>query len=366
METGLTPDNSDLIALLESQLLGTELQVKGDENTVMADSLLDLGPDTVSLGQSTPVNTVVRVPYKDMHDFQTNSGRLSSELCCKDQSRSNNNSAFVDTTHSDSSETPPLMEVTTDGAPRTTELPAVLYKKSSWVTDETEDLIQAHRGDDTCTTCRLCQQRFTTHRRLWVHIPQHYITTFCPCGEFSYHRDYVLRHQRTMACFTGYLYDVDEHLFPTFLNLIKPCVTDPTRYARLLQGFPPPREITQGPCPAPRGSKKSSKPSSSTLIQTVPRPTTLPRVVLQRTEVPPAPQNSPSSSPLRPSRKRRWHSPSPTKRHSMGARNLREVESRMNELEKEIHTLTPRIAAASTELQALRKSVGRLKREQRD
>ena len=166
-----------------------------------------------------------------------------------------------------------------------------------------------------------------------------------------------------MACFTGYLYDVDEHLFPTFLNLIKPCVTDSTRYARLLQGFPPPREITQGPCPAPRGSKK---PSASPLAKTVSRPTTLPRVVLRRIEVPPAPQNSPSSIPPRPSRKRRWHSPSPTRRHSLDARNLREVESRMNELEKEILTLTPRITAASSELQALRKSVGRLKREQRD
>jgi len=59
METGLTPDNSDLIVLLESQLLRTELQVKGDENTVMADSLLDLGSDTVSLSQSTRVSTVV-------------------------------------------------------------------------------------------------------------------------------------------------------------------------------------------------------------------------------------------------------------------------------------------------------------------
>jgi len=62
METGLTPDNSDLFALLESQLLGTELQVKSDENTVMADSLLDLGSDTVSLSQSTHASTVVRVP----------------------------------------------------------------------------------------------------------------------------------------------------------------------------------------------------------------------------------------------------------------------------------------------------------------
>jgi len=48
------------------------------------------------------------------------------------------------------------------------------------VTDETEALIKDNRGDDNCTTCRLCQQQFTTHRRLRVHVPQHYITTFCP------------------------------------------------------------------------------------------------------------------------------------------------------------------------------------------
>jgi len=168
-----------------------------------------------------------------------------------------------------------------------------------------------------------------------------------------------------MACYTGHLYDVDEHLFPTFLNIIKPCISDLARYTRLLQGFPSPRVITQGPCPAPRGHKKNLKAPPSPPAQTVARPKTLPRVVLQRIEIPQE-QLSSSSSPPRPSRKRRWHSPSPTRRHSLGARNLREVETRMTELEKEIHTLAPRITAAASELQALRKSVGRLKRESRD
>jgi len=35
METDITPANSDLIALIESQLLGTELHVKGYENITM-------------------------------------------------------------------------------------------------------------------------------------------------------------------------------------------------------------------------------------------------------------------------------------------------------------------------------------------
>jgi len=85
MERGLTPDNFNLIALIESQLLGTELHVNGDENMLMADGLLDLKPDTMSLSQPTRTSTVIRVPYKEMNDSQTSNSRLSSELCCKDQ-----------------------------------------------------------------------------------------------------------------------------------------------------------------------------------------------------------------------------------------------------------------------------------------
>jgi len=311
-------------------------------------------------GQSTRTSTGIRVPYKDMNDSQTSKSRLSSELCCKGQVRPNNNSALVDTTRSTHSDELPPMEIVTEEESRAAALPAILLKKSNWVTVETETLIKDNRGDDNCTTCRLCQQQFT-HRCLRVHVPQHYITTFCPCGEFSYHRNYILCHQRT----TGNLYDVDEHLFPTFLNIIKPCISDPSRYTRLLQGFPPPREITQGPCPAPHGHKKSPKARPSPPVQTVPRPKTLSRVVLQRIEIPQE-QLFLSSSPSRPSRKRRWHSPSPTSRHSLSARNLRKVETRMNELEREIHILASKITAAASELQALRKSVSRLKREPRD
>jgi len=108
METDLTPDNSDLIALIESQLLGTELHVNDDENIIMADGLLDLEPDTMPLSQSTRTNTVIRVPYKKMNDSQTSNSRLSSELCCKDQIRSNNNSALLDTTRSPNSDDLPL------------------------------------------------------------------------------------------------------------------------------------------------------------------------------------------------------------------------------------------------------------------
>jgi len=221
-------------------------------------------------------------------------------------------------------------------------------------------MIQQNREDDNCTTCRLFQQHFTTPRHLQVHIPQHFITTFCPCGEYSYHRDYILCHQRTMECHPGHLYDVDKLSFPTFLGLIKPFISDPVRYERLSQEFPAPHAITQGPCPKPPGFRKLSSPPT----HTVPRPSTLPRVVLQCIEVP---QRRRPSSPVspQPSQKRRWQSSSPN-RHSSVARNLREVEQRTHELEREIQRLAPRISAAASELKALRDSVAQLKRDDKD
>jgi len=163
-----------------------------------------------------------------------------------------------------------------------------------------------------------------------------------------------------MECHTGHLYDVDKPYFPNFLNIIKPFISDPNRYERLQQGFPPPRAIKLGPCPPPPGSKRPPKPHPSPPAQTVPRPNTIPKVVLQWIEIP---QGRRSLSPVSPrlSCKRRWLSPSPS-RHYSSARNLREVELRMCELEREIHRLTPRITAAMSELQALRESVAQLKR----
>jgi len=226
----------------------------------MADDLPDLELDTMFLSQSTCPNPVSRVPYKKMHDSQTSNSRWSSELCCKDQSRSNNNSALLDVTRSPSYEDMPPLKMAWETDPTNATLPEILLTQSSWVTKDTETLIQQFRGDDTCTTCRLCQQHFTTHRRLRVHVPQHYTTTFCLCGEYSYYRDYILRHQRTMECHTGHLYDVDKHSFTTFLNLIKPFISDPARYERLNQEFPAPRAITHGPCPKPPGFKRRSSP----------------------------------------------------------------------------------------------------------
>jgi len=281
----------------------------------MTDDLLDLELDTMILSQSTRQIRVSRVPYKKMHDSQTSNSRLSSELYCKSQTRSNNNSALSDTTRSSTYEGMPPLEMAWDTEPASATLPEILLNQSSWVTSETEALIQRHRGDEDCTTCRLCQQHFTTPQRLRVHVPQHFITTFCPCGEYSYHRSYILRHQRTMDCHSGHLYDVDETSFPTFLGLIKPFISYPVCYERLSQGFPAPRAITHGPVPKlPEYKKYVSHPA-----HTVPRPRTLPRVVLQRVNVPPRKHSlSPVSSSLQ---KRRWLSSSPS-RHSSIARNI--------------------------------------------
>jgi len=69
-------------------------------------------------------------------------------------------------------------------------------------------------------------------------VPQHYTNVFCPCGEFSFQRDYVLRHQRIARCHTGQVSVVDEASFPEFQDLILPHICDPHKRATLAQGFP--------------------------------------------------------------------------------------------------------------------------------
>jgi len=230
MEAKLSAVNSDLINLIESQLLETELYVNDDEDVTMADDLLDLALDTTSLCLSTQSNSASRVPYKKMCDSSTSNSQLSPELCCKDQIRSNNNSALLDDTRSPGYEDMPPLEMVWDDDAAPTSLPDMLLQRPSWTTQETENRIKQYRGPDDCTTCRLCQQHFSSPRRLRVHIPQHFLTTFCPCGEYFYHRDYILRHQRIMKCHTGHLFDVDRHNFITFLSITKPFITDPARY----------------------------------------------------------------------------------------------------------------------------------------
>jgi len=136
------------------------------------------------------------------------------------------------------------------------QLPHALESKSYWTAPETERIISQQRGDIDNITCHLCQQHFTTSRRLRVHTPQHYITTFCPCGEYSCQRDYKLRHQHTMNCFQSHIFNVDEFSYPRFFELIQPFVLDKAKLERLLQGFSAPRPITYGAVSKPPNYQK--------------------------------------------------------------------------------------------------------------
>jgi len=73
--------------------------------------------------------------------------------------------------------------------------------------------------------------------------------TFCSCGEFSYTRYYVLRHQRTTKCYLGHLFEVDASMFGEFFQLIYPLVQDNGKLLQLVKGFPSSRAVTAGPCP---------------------------------------------------------------------------------------------------------------------
>lgn len=131
----------------------------------------------------------------------------------------------------------------------------------------------------------------------------------------------------------------------TFYNKSLPFRTAETRIP--ISSHHHPRTVSKTP-----QVQETTRPPPSPPAQTIPRPTSLQRVVLQRIEVlRKRRSSSPVSSQL--ANKRYWHSSSP-KRHSTNARNLREVELRISELETEVQRLTPKVAAAASELKALR------------
>jgi len=102
-----------------------------------------------------------------MHGSQTSNSRLSSEICFKDQIRSNNNSAHLDTTRFSNYDDMPPLDTVWDEKPTSATLPEILLIQSSWFTKDTEMSIQQIRGDDNF---RLRQQHFTTPCRLRVHV----------------------------------------------------------------------------------------------------------------------------------------------------------------------------------------------------
>jgi len=117
-------------------------------------------------------------------------------------------------------------------------LPRVLTERPHWTTADTRGRIERNCWGDGNRKCCQCGKVFSTSRRLRVHVPQHYTNVFCPCGEFSYQRDYVLRHQRIARCHTGQMFVVDAETFPEFRDLVLPHVGDLHKRATLAQGFP--------------------------------------------------------------------------------------------------------------------------------
>jgi len=84
------------------------------------------------------------------------------------------------------------------------------------------------------------------HHRLRVHLPQHYVTTFCACGEFSYNQDYVLRHKWTMKCNIEYLFEVDAVTFPEFFKIICFLAKTRTSWPSYLEASPSLPNIASG------------------------------------------------------------------------------------------------------------------------
>jgi len=121
-------------------------------------------------------------------------------------------------------------------------LPQALVPRQSWVSQDTNLRIRETCGE---AGSRICRRKFSSARRLRVHAPQHFINVFCPCDEYLYQRDYVLRHQRISRCYTGHVFAVDQATFPEFQDLILPHVGDPHKSATLSQGFLPCRTIQE-------------------------------------------------------------------------------------------------------------------------
>jgi len=161
METGLLPVNSGLSDSVESKLLETMSIVNDDDDVVMTNGLLDLELDAMILSQSTPSTSVSRVPHKTVRDFQAMKRRFSQKLYCKDQHRSNNISALLDTIRAPTPTGMPPLEMAWDLEPTHTlpvlsvtsrKLPHALETKPCWTAPETEHLILQKKGDANNTT----------------------------------------------------------------------------------------------------------------------------------------------------------------------------------------------------------------------
>jgi len=129
--------------------------------------------------------------------------------------------------------------------PQVLALPRALVARQYWVFRQTNLAISQTYGEPGNRICQQCRRKFSSTRRLRVLAPQHYVNVFCLCGEFSYQRDHVLRHQRISHCHTGHMFVVDQASFPEFRDLVLPHVANPRKQATLAWGFPACRPIQE-------------------------------------------------------------------------------------------------------------------------
>lgn len=203
--------------------------------------------------------------------------------------------------------TPPITPPTTvqlpsevTPTPAEIRLPRALDMQSHWTTIQTRAAIGAICGDPSNIKCSKCGRRFTSHRRLRVHVPQHFTNTFCLCGEYSYTRDYVLKHQRLARCHMGKIFEVDSTSFAEFRDLILPYVKDMHKRDRLLQGFPATRPTSE--------DEENIHHTRSDPPHTQPLPVVLPNMGTAanlNAFIPPAPPSSEASGPVYRRRRRR-------------------------------------------------------------
>jgi len=118
-------------------------------------------------------------------------------------------------------------------------LPRIFSTRSHWTSSKTRILIAEACGGPNNTECPSCGRNFTSHRRLRIHVQQHYVNSFCPCGEFSFQCDYVLKHQRIARCHTGRIFDVDLDNYPSFGISLCPILATPRGESYCLKGSLP-------------------------------------------------------------------------------------------------------------------------------
>jgi len=139
------------------------------------------------------------VLYKEVSNSQADNSRDSRELEYKDSCKFVPDSALLDSTRPATAGVPlsPELVCNDEPVPETqhsplcdnlpkpgdNQLPAILYHQKDWTALTTSLDIMHATGNQDNTACHLCQQIFTKHHHLRVHLPQHYVTTFCACGE---------------------------------------------------------------------------------------------------------------------------------------------------------------------------------------